>query len=132
MRYVIDTNVLIERGKSKPHPNVKRWFDSLVASQIVLCPVVAAEFMTGVLRLPAGNRAEPIRFLREAIKSFCWIPLDLKTAVAYGDLRASTKTKPRANDLWIASVARANGLIVATRNERDFRPHNIPTINPFQ
>ena len=52
MRFLFDTNVLIERARSKPAPKVKAWVDSLVPFQIVLCPVVAAEFMIGVFKLP--------------------------------------------------------------------------------
>jgi predicted nucleic acid-binding protein len=131
MRYLIDTNILIERGRTKPHPKVKRWFDSLVPHQVILCPIVAAEFMAGVFRLPAGKRAPSIRFLREAIREFAWIPVDLKVAVACGELRAGLRFKPRVNDLWLASVAKVNGLTIATRNETDFKRHAVPVFNPF-
>jgi toxin FitB len=131
MRYLIDTNVLVERGKTKPHAKVKRWFDSLVPHQIILCPIVAAEFMAGVFRLPSGNRAPSIRFLREAIRAFAWAPVDFKFAVAFGELRANLRFKPRANDLWLASVAKVNGFIIATRNETDFKGRNVAVFNPF-
>jgi toxin FitB len=131
MRYLIDTNILIERGRTKPHPKVKRWMDSLLPQQVVLCPIVAGEFMTGVFRLPRGNRAPSIRFLREAIKAFAWVPLDVKVAAAYGELRADLRFKPRVNDLWLASVAKVNNLTIATRNETDFKRHNVPFFNPF-
>ncbi len=131
MRFLFDTNILIERSRSKPAPKVKAWTDSLLPWQVVLCPVVAAEFMIGVFKLPGGRRAAPVRFLREAVQAFCWVDCDLKAAVAFGQTRAGLKFKGRVNDLWIASIAKAHNLTVATRNERDFKPFGVPTFNPF-
>jgi len=34
-------------------------------------------------------------------------------------------------DAMIAATARVHGLLVATRNERDFRRLDVPTLNPF-
>ena len=34
-------------------------------------------------------------------------------------------------DLTVGAIARAHGLIVATRNVRDFAPMGIPTLHPF-
>lgn len=39
---------------------------------------------------------------------------------------------PRSeNDTWIASIAKANELILATRNIKDFQDLPIKVINPF-
>jgi toxin FitB len=35
-------------------------------------------------------------------------------------------------DAMIAATARVHGLIVATRNERDFRQFEVRTLNPFK
>jgi len=32
----------------------------------------------------------------------------------------------------IAAAGRVHGLVVATRNERDFRQFQVPAFNPFQ
>jgi toxin FitB len=131
MRFLFDTNVLIERCRSTPNPKVKQWVDSLVPFQVVICPIVAAEFLIGAFRMPPGQRAPVVRFLRDAMKAFVWMPVDLKVAVAYGEIRSRLKVRGRANDLWIASIAKAHGLIVATRNERDFKSTGVQTWNPF-
>jgi predicted nucleic acid-binding protein len=34
-------------------------------------------------------------------------------------------------DAMIAATARIHGLIVATRNEDDFKQLNVPVLNPF-
>lgn len=132
MRFLFDTNILIERGRSKPDAKVQAWADSLMPWQVVLCPIVAAEFMIGVWRLTPGQRAGPARFLRDSIRAFCWLDTDVSAAFHYGKDRAALRTiKPRINDLWIASIAKAHGLIVATRNEKDFKPFGVTTFNPF-
>jgi predicted nucleic acid-binding protein len=35
-------------------------------------------------------------------------------------------------DAMIAATARVHSLIVATRNERDFKQLDVPTFNPFK
>lgn len=129
--FLIDTNVLIERAKSRPALNVKAWMDSLRPAQVVLCPVVAAEFLTGVFRLPAGERGPALAFLREARRAFRWLPIDLRAAVAYGLLRSRARTRVRGNDLWLGALASVWNLTVATRNERDFRALGVSVLNPF-
>ena len=129
--FLIDTNVLIERAKTRPAPKVKAWMDSLRAGQVVLCPVVAAEFLTGVFKLPAGHRGPALAFLREARRAFRWLPIDLRAAVAYGLLRSRARTKVRGNDLWLGALASVWNLTVATRNERDFKVLGVPVLNPF-
>ncbi len=36
-----------------------------------------------------------------------------------------------ADDARIAATAMVHNLIVVTRNERDFQPLRVPTLNPF-
>lgn len=132
MIYLLDTNVLIERSRSNPHPKVRQWFGKLMASQIVLCPVVVAEFMIGVFKKPPGKRHAEIRFLRECRRFFGWADVDMKSAVAFGKLRAGLKIRIGHNDLWLGAIASANGLKVATRNEHDFKVQKVDFENPWR
>ena len=42
------------------------------------------------------------------------------------------KSDTLADDARIAATALVHGLIVVTRNVRDFQPFAVPTFNPFQ
>lgn len=129
--YLADTNLLIESGRSRPHPRVRAWLQHIPACRMFLCPVVLAEFLTGVLRLPPGERQPLVAFLRGVRRRWSWIPLDGRAAVAYAWLRAAQKAKPRVNDLWLAALARSRGLMIATRNTRDFAGWDVRLVDPW-
>jgi len=42
------------------------------------------------------------------------------------------KTDQLLEDGMIAATARVHGLVIATRNERDFKQLGVEIINPFQ
>jgi predicted nucleic acid-binding protein len=132
MIYLVDTNVLIEAARTRPHPRVQSWLERTAAPQLVLCPVAVGEFMAGAFRLPAPRRREAVAFLRGCLSGWSWLPLDRRAGVIWGQRRAVYRARPRVNDLWLGALALAHGLVMATRNGEDFRRHAVPTFNPFQ
>lgn len=42
------------------------------------------------------------------------------------------KSGAYSEDAMIAATGRVHGLVIATRNERDFRQFQVPVFNPFQ
>lgn len=131
MIWLVDTNVLIEAARSRPHPAVQRWLARTPAERLVLCPVALAEYLAGALRLPPPSRQAALAFLRGCRAGWAWVPLDTRTAICWGSLRAAHRARPRVNDLWLAATAKAHGLAVATRNVRDFQPYGVRLFNPF-
>ena len=133
MSFLLDTNVLIERGRSHPNPRVVAWFNAQPPAEIYLCPVVVAEYLTGLFRLPAGRgRINAAVYLRGALQTFPWAELDRRVAACFGLIRARViRARIRHNDLWLGAAALAHGLTVATRNVHDFQAQGVPHFNPF-
>jgi tRNA(fMet)-specific endonuclease VapC len=62
--------------------------------------------------------------LQEMMEILPVTPLPGTAGAIYGELRAELEAKGRPignNDLWIAAHALADGLILVTNNEREFR-----------
>lgn len=129
--YLLDTNVLIEAARPQPQPRVRRWLASVPADALILCPIVVAEYLVGVHQLEEEPRERALAFLRACRAGWAWADVDFSAGAAWALRRATYPGKPRANDLWIAAIALANGLTVATRNVRDFQRHQVPVFNPF-
>lgn len=131
--YLIDTNVLSELPKKKPEPAVLRWFGSL--SSISMSSITLEELTFGVERA-RGTQKD---FLRDWLNRLLAtkpriVDITTRVAIAAGRLRAlrQTKGKPVTQaDMLIAACALDVGLVLATRNTRDFEGCGVPLFNPF-
>lgn len=61
MSFLLDTNVLAEIRKPRPHASVIAWFEAVAATQLFLSVLVVGEIQHGVERLRARDprRAAP-------------------------------------------------------------------------
>lgn len=89
---------------------------------IALCSVVKAELLFGARS--SARAAENLDRVERFCRAFPSLPFDDDAAPPYAGVRAQLSREGRpigANDLMIASIALAAGLVVVTRNEREFR-----------
>jgi len=119
-RVLLDTNVCIALLAGRD-AKVRARFELLVPGQVFTCAVVKAELLTGAKKSirPVESLARVAALLSE-LES---LPFDDNAAQAYSDVRAHLEregTPIGGNDLMIAAIALANGLIVITRNVREF------------
>jgi len=133
-RYLLDTNIVSEIRKPKPHGAVAAWFGGLRDEQICLSAVTLAELQEGVERTRRQDAAKA-----RAIEA--WVDdLEQSSTVLPMDARCFRETARMMvgrpddllYDLMIAATARLHGLTIATRNEKDFRPLGVDIINPFK
>lgn len=122
--YLLDTNIYSELAKPKPNEELVQ---KVIQNQkISAIPVVAwSESLYGVKRLPNGSRKERLEdFLLNQIQAyFDILPFDSNCAWIYTDLKVRLEqngTPMPDSDLKIASTAIANGMILVTRNTKDF------------
>lgn len=122
MRYLLDSNTCIGWLKQN-QPKLLSRIEEETSSNLFLCSVVVAELLYGVERsaieYQLSNRHR-VDLLREELES---LPFDDAAAEVYGRLRsylASKGTPVGPNDLLIASIAIANGLILVTHNMAEF------------
>lgn len=134
MKYLLDSDAFFEAARRRGNVKVKRWAATLMPAQVYLCPILVAEYVRGVQRLPPGPaRVEELRFLVRALKAFAWAPIDARVASRFATARNGLPkgiTVPD-NDTWKAALAMRHGLILVTRNVRHFQHFPIQIHNPF-
>ncbi len=120
MKYLLDTNTCIYYINGKSQKLAQR-FAYLSAGEAVVCSVVKAELFFGAL--PSQNPLQNLANQRQFLSLFVSLPFEDNSANHYADIRAELFTKGMpigSNDFFIASIARANGLILVTNNTREF------------
>ena len=133
-RYLLDTNVVSELRKLRPHGAVVAWMNTLRPEQILLSAVTIGELQAGVERTRANDavKAREIEnWLAEVEASLATLPMDSVCFREWARLMAG-KSSELIEDGMIAATARVHQLQVATRNERDFQQFQVTTFNPFQ
>lgn len=121
MRYLLDTNhcSYLQEG----HTAVVRRFQSLPPDAEVMTSVISqAELLAGVYLAPGERRRGELRRLYEQLLQSIAEILVVDTVVAerFAELETDLRRKGRplpVNDIWIASVALANNLILVTSDE---------------
>jgi predicted nucleic acid-binding protein len=133
-RYLLDTNVVSELRKPKPHGGVLAWLKELKDEQIFLSAVTFGELQRGIERIRNQNRikAEEIESWVERLAGTSQIlPMDATCFREWARLMEGMQDH-LLEDAMIAATARIHGLVVATRNDKDFVQLDVPAVNPFR
>ena len=133
-RYLLDTNVVSELRKIKPHGAVVAWLGSLRSDQISISAVTIGELQTGIelTRRQDAAKAREIEAWVELVEmSYAVIPMD---SVCFREWARLIVHRPEAvrQDAMIAATARVYGFEVATRDESDFKQLGVKMLNPFK
>jgi len=134
IKYLLDTNVVSELRKLKPHGAVVAWLRTLRSDQIFISAVTMGELRAGIeltRKNDEGKALEIEAWLDVLESSFTALPMDSPCFRECARLMVG-KSVDLFEDAMIAATAHVHGLHVATRNERDFRALQIPTFNPFR
>ena len=133
-KYLLDTNVVSELRKPKPHGAVVAWVDGLDASQIFLVAVTLGELQSGIERTRKQDpaKAHEIEAWVDGLAgSLQVLPMD---GACFREWARLMHGKPGdlLEDGMIAATARVHGLTVATRNMRDFDRLGVRAVDPFR
>ena len=132
--YLLDTNVVSELRRSKPHGAVAAWIQNTPVDQIHIAAVALGEIQTSIeiTRRQDDTRAAEIEnSLDRTIKTFKIVPMDDRTFREWARLMQS-KDQRQLFDAMIAATAIVNGMTVATRNVKDFEEFDVAVYNPFE
>jgi hypothetical protein len=134
IRYLLDTNVISEVRKVRPHGGVIAWLETLRVEQIFLSAVTMGELQTGVeltRKQDLAKAQELESWLTSVEMSFAFVPMDSACFREWSRIMAG-KPEGLREDAMIAATARVKGLTVATRDEKDFRHLGVEIVNPFK
>ena len=136
---LLHTNVVSEPLRPAPNARVVEWIDSQPLETLFLSAITVAELRAGLALLPAGKRRAGLQESLEIkvlpLFSGRVLPFDLGCTQAYAELMAKTRASGLAiasADGYIAAIAAANGLTVATRDTGPFKAAGAAVINPWQ
>ena len=135
---VLDTNVVSELMRDAPHADVLGWLDDRPTRELFVTAVTEAEVRTGIAFLPEGKRrrgiAEAADRAFHGLLAGRVLPFDSAAARADAAIAAARRAAGRPisqADCRIAAISRSRGMVLATRNIRDFADTGIELIDPW-
>jgi predicted nucleic acid-binding protein len=135
MSYLLDTNILSELVKPKPHDNLLSWFKHVPDEALFISSLTLGEIRKGIEGIKEAARKEKLRLWLE-IDLPEWfgeriLAIDAQVADRWGRLQAEMKRPLAAIDSLIAATALHYDLRLVTRNEQDFTFPSLQVINPW-
>ena len=132
--YLLDTNVVSELRRPRPHPLVLDWIRDVPADRLHVCAVTIGEVQAGIeiTREQDAARAEELEAWLEdrVLGDFDILTLDDAAFREWGRLM-HRRSDTLIQDAMIAAVAVVHGLTVVTRNVRDFEQLGVAALDPF-
>ena len=129
----MDTNVVSELRRKRPHGRVLAWLDSALPHQIFLPAVVIGEIQAGIeiTREQDAIRADELEYwLETMIRTFPVLPMDDAIFRVWARIMHRKSSALNA-DAMIAATAIVHNLTVVTRNVSDFQQFGVALLNPF-
>jgi len=134
LMYLLDTNVVSELRKPKPHGAVLAWFDAIEDTRLHLSAMTIGEIQVGIeltREQDEGKALEIEAWLKLVATSYNVLPMDAAAFRAWAQLM-HRKSDTVYEDAMIAATAKIHGLTVVTRNVADFKAFGVPLLNPFK
>jgi hypothetical protein len=131
--YLLDTNIISELRKTRPHGAVLAWRRSIPTHQLAIPAMVIAEIQSGIemtRRQDAPKAQELERWLDDVMAYYTIVAADGEVFRQWARLMAG-RSDDLSGDALIAAMARVHRMVVATRNIRDFQEMDVEICNPF-
>jgi toxin FitB len=139
MRVVLDTNVISELMRPKPHPAVLDWIAARPRATLYTTDINQAEILYGIAVLPEGRRRTALAAAAQAMFAEDLagriLPFHSAAAALYAGIvvaRRRAGTPIEGSDALIAATALSAGAVVATRDIGGFDGCGLTLINPWR
>lgn len=132
--YLLDTNVVSELRKQRPHGAVVAWLNTVNDASLHLATVTLGEIQAGIeltREQDAGKAREIEAWLDLVSGAYNVLAMDGPAFRCWARLM-HRKSDTLYEDAMIAAIARAHGLTVVTRNTADFAAFDVALLNPFE
>ena len=132
--YLLDTNVVSELRRVRPHGAVLAWLRDVDDAALHISAVTVGEIQAGIeitRERDQAKAAEIEAWLDDVSATFNVIDMDGRT-FRWCARMMHRQSNHLIEDAMIAATAQVHNLTVVTRNVRDFQAFGIPTFDPFR
>lgn len=132
--YLIDTNVVSELRRPRPHGAVLTWLETVDDAQLHLSAVTLAEIQAGIeltREQDPAKAAEIETWLDLVAQAYNVLPMDGLAFRQWARLM-HRQSDTLYEDAMIAATAQVHHLTVVTRNITDFQAFGVALFNPFE
>jgi hypothetical protein len=132
--YLLDTNVVSELRRVRPHGAVLAWLETVDDGDLHLSAVTIGEIQAGIeiTREQDPDKAAEIEAWLELVaETYNVLSMDARTFRSRARLM-HRRSDHQIEDAMIAATAAVHNLTVVTRNLRDFKDLGVQTLNPFK
>jgi predicted nucleic acid-binding protein len=131
--YLLDTNVVSELRRPRPHGAILVWLRAISDAELHLAAVTIGELQAGIeitREQDPAKAAEIELWLEQVAQTYNVLPMDAGIFRAWARLM-NRRSDDLIEDAMIAATAVVHDLTVVTRNIRDFDRLGVRTLNPF-
>jgi toxin FitB len=131
--YLLDTNVISELRRRRPHGAVVAWLQTVPDADLHISAATIGELQAGIEMTREQDPARAVEietWLEVVAATYNVLPMDARIFRAWARLM-HRQSGSLIEDAMIAATAVVHDLTVATRNSRDFQKLGVRIFNPF-